>query len=138
MSAQRRSSTVNRRARGAASRRGTSGTVPAVPSSGDGDGSVGVAAEPATTSATMATGAAGAARSTPKMANRAEVPGNRRSRLDGIRRYLQDTRAELRRVTWPDQITVRNLTGVVIAVSAVMGLLLGGIDFVLLKLFEVL
>jgi preprotein translocase subunit SecE len=70
------------------------------------------------------------------MANRAEVPGNRRRRLDGVRRYLQDTRAELRRVTWPDQITVRNLTAVVIAVSAVMGILLGGIDFVLLRLFE--
>ncbi|HEV2529233.1 MAG TPA: preprotein translocase subunit SecE [Thermomicrobiales bacterium] len=129
MSAQRRSSTVNRRARGAATRRGAAAAAPAAPVT---DGAVSVATEPVTTGATTA----GASRGTPKMANRAEVPGNRRRRLDGVRRYLQDTRAELRRVTWPDQITVRNLTAVVIAVSAVMGILLGGIDFVLLRLFE--
>ena len=61
-----------------------------------------------------------------------------RGRFTGIERYLKDTRAELRRVTWPDQQTVRNLTAVVIGVSIVMGLLLGGIDFVLYKLFEAL
>jgi preprotein translocase subunit SecE len=125
MSAQRRSSAVNRRARGAAARRGTTTTIEAP----GGDGVVSATTEPTTTApATPA----------PKMATRADAAPARRSRLDGIRRYLNDTRAELRRVTWPDQITVRNLTGVVIAVSAVMGVLLGGIDFVLLRLFEAL
>ena len=73
-------------------------------------------------------------------ADRSRVPGNARrsDRLAGVTRYLTDTRAELRRVTWPDQLTLRNLTIVVIAVSAFMGLLLGGIDFILLKIFEAL
>jgi preprotein translocase subunit SecE len=55
-----------------------------------------------------------------------------------LRRWYNDTRAELRRVTWPDRETVRNLTIIVIAVSAFLGLLLGGIDYVLLQLFEAL
>ena len=67
-----------------------------------------------------------------------EQGGRQSDRLNGVRRYLNDTRAELRRVTWPDQVTLRNLTIVVIAVSAIMGLLLGGIDFVLLRVFEAL
>ncbi len=72
--------------------------------------------------------------------DRSRDQGNvrRNERLAGVTRYLNDTRAELRRVTWPDQLTLRNLTIVVIAVSALMGLLLGGIDFILLKIFEAL
>lgn len=83
--------------------------------------------------------AAASARPAPRMAASPREQGRRQSeRLNGVKRYITDTRAELRRVTWPDQITLRNLTIVVIAVSAVMGLLLGGIDFVLLRVFEAL
>ena len=42
----------------------------------------------------------------------------------------------MKKITWPDQQTTRNLTLVVIAVSTVLGLVLGGIDFVLFRLFE--
>ncbi len=42
------------------------------------------------------------------------------------------------KISWPDQETTRNLTLVVIAVSAVLGVLLGGIDYVLFRLFEAL
>ena len=49
-------------------------------------------------------------------------------------RYL-DTVAELKKVNWPDRETTKNLTLVVIAVSIVLGLLLGGIDFVLQSIF---
>ena len=39
-------------------------------------------------------------------------------------------------MSWPDKETTRNLTLLVIGMTTVLGLLLGGIDFVLLKLFE--
>ncbi|MEJ7762341.1 MAG: preprotein translocase subunit SecE [Thermomicrobiales bacterium] len=60
------------------------------------------------------------------------------ARTEGVRRLVADTRAELRRVNWPDQETTRALTIVVIAISAALGILLGGIDFVLFQLFEAL
>jgi len=41
-------------------------------------------------------------------------------------------------VIWPDRETTRNLTLVVIAVSIVLGILLGGIDYVLFQPFEAL
>lgn len=59
-------------------------------------------------------------------------------RTQGIRKLVRDTMTELRKVNWPDQETTRNLTVVVIGISTVIGLALGGIDFVLLKLLEAL
>ena len=56
-------------------------------------------------------------------------------RFEGLRGNYQDTVAELRKVNWPDRETTKNLTLVVIAVSIVLGLLLGGIDFVLQNIF---
>jgi preprotein translocase subunit SecE len=134
MSAQRRSSAANRRARGAATRRGGGGTATVPPVDEGSDGAVAVASQAVPAPASAPAGGKGPQ---PRMAARPEATG-RRARIDGVRRYINDTRAELRRVTWPDQLTVRNLTIVVIAVSAVMGLLLGGIDFVLFRLFEAL
>lgn len=60
------------------------------------------------------------------------------ARFDGVRRFSRDTWAEIKKVNWPDRETTRNLTLVVIAVSVVLGIMLGGIDYVLFKLFEVL
>jgi preprotein translocase subunit SecE len=59
-------------------------------------------------------------------------------RGERVAQIVRDTRSELRKVTWPDRDTTRNLTLLVIGVSTVLGLLLGGIDFGLLKLFEAL
>ena len=60
------------------------------------------------------------------------------SRLDQIRKSWLDTVAELKKVTWPDKETTKNLTLVVIAISAVLGALLGGLDWVLQQLFALL
>jgi preprotein translocase subunit SecE len=49
---------------------------------------------------------------------------------------IQDTWAEIKKVTWPDWPTTRNLTLLVILMATVLGILLGGIDFVLLRVFE--
>jgi len=44
--------------------------------------------------------------------------------------------SEIRKVNWPDQETARNLTFLVIGISVVLGIALGGIDYVLQRLFE--
>lgn len=57
-------------------------------------------------------------------------------RLSGVQKFYHDTMSEIRKVNWPTREQTLNLTVLVIALSLVMGLLLGGIDFVLLRLFE--
>lgn len=59
-------------------------------------------------------------------------------RFDGIRKFIRDTMSEIRKVIWPDRETTRNLTLLVVALSLVLGLLLGGIDYILFELFEAL
>lgn len=59
-------------------------------------------------------------------------------RMSGVQKFYYDTSSEIRKVVWPDRETTRNLTIVVIAMSVIMGFLLGGIDFVLFQLFEAL
>ena len=60
------------------------------------------------------------------------------SRIDEIKKQWFDTLAELKKVTWPDRETTKNLTLVVIAVSAVLGALLGGLDWILQQLFALI
>jgi preprotein translocase subunit SecE len=57
-------------------------------------------------------------------------------RLNGVEKFYHDTMSEIRKVQWPDREQTLNLTLLVIALSIVLGALLGGIDFVLLQLFE--
>lgn len=71
-----------------------------------------------------------------------ERPGNEprsglAGRMDGLKRSYRDTVAEIKKVNWPDQETTKNLTIVVIGISIVLGLLLGGVDFLLQTLFSV-
>jgi preprotein translocase subunit SecE len=60
------------------------------------------------------------------------------SKFDQIKKQWFDTVAELKKVTWPDKETTKNLTLVVIGISAVLGALLGGLDWVLQQLFALL
>lgn len=60
------------------------------------------------------------------------------NRFEGLQKFIRETMAEIKKVIWPDRETTRNLTLVVIAVSIVLGILLGGIDYVLFQLFEAL
>ncbi|HLU34652.1 MAG TPA: preprotein translocase subunit SecE [Thermomicrobiales bacterium] len=57
-------------------------------------------------------------------------------RFGGLRKFYNDTSSEIRKVVWPDRESTRNLTIVVIALSTILGFLLGGIDWVLFQLFE--
>jgi preprotein translocase subunit SecE len=58
------------------------------------------------------------------------------TRTQSVQRLFRDSMSEIRKVNWPDQETARNLTLLVVGISLVLGLALGGIDFVLQKLFE--
>ena len=51
--------------------------------------------------------------------------------------FFKEVREELKKVVWPSKEEVIRLTGVVVLVSATVGLYLGGADFILTKLFEV-
>jgi preprotein translocase subunit SecE len=55
-----------------------------------------------------------------------------------VRKVFDDTRAEMKKITWPDRETTRNLAIVVIGISVVLGIMLGGIDYVLFQIFEAL
>ncbi len=64
--------------------------------------------------------------------------GRVETRFDQIKKQWWDTVAELKKVTWPDRETTKNLTLVVIAISAVLGVLLGGLDWILQQVFALL
>lgn len=47
-----------------------------------------------------------------------------------IRRYVRETRGEMRKVTWPTRPEAQRLTAVVIAFTAVFAIFLGVLDFI--------
>jgi preprotein translocase subunit SecE len=53
---------------------------------------------------------------------------HRTTGAESVRRYLRESRIELRKVTWPTREQVTNLTIVVVVVCVVIALFLGGID----------
>jgi preprotein translocase subunit SecE len=61
--------------------------------------------------------------------------GGRRGRGNPLD-FIRDVRSELRKVHWPTQRETINLTVVVIALSAAVGLFLGGVDFVFQEFFR--
>lgn len=62
--------------------------------------------------------------------------GEKRGRFAGLQQLVRDTSSEIRKVTWPDKETTRTLTIVVIAMATVLGVLLGGIDAGLVRLWD--
>jgi preprotein translocase SecE subunit len=58
--------------------------------------------------------------------------------MERIRKLILDTWSEIKKISWPDGDTVRRLTGLVLAMAIALGLLLGGIDYILLKVFDAL
>ncbi len=56
----------------------------------------------------------------------------------GILRYLRETRAELRKVSWPTQKEALNLTYIVLLVTLVFALVLGALDYVFSLIFQLI
>lgn len=52
--------------------------------------------------------------------------------------FLKEVRDELSKVVWPSRAEVIRLTAVVLIVSLVVGLFLGGVDFLLTKATEII
>ena len=52
--------------------------------------------------------------------------------------FFKEVRAELLKVSWPKRAEVIKLTGVVIGFSVAVGAYLGGLDFILTKITEIL
>ena len=46
----------------------------------------------------------------------------------GVKKYLRDTRGELKKIVWPNFATVARNTGVVLAMCAVTGVVIVGVD----------
>ncbi len=59
----------------------------------------------------------------------------RQKKENAIVRYIKETRAELRKVTWPTREEAINLTVIVVAVTAGMAAFLGVVDYLFSKLF---
>ena len=52
------------------------------------------------------------------------------SEPNAVVKYFNDTRAELRRVTWPTRDETKNLTSIIVAVTIVMAIFLGMLDYI--------
>ena len=52
--------------------------------------------------------------------------------------FLKETKDELQKVSWPSRDEVIRLTFVVIFASLIVGLFLGGADFIFTKLIELI
>lgn len=52
--------------------------------------------------------------------------------------FLMETRDELKKVTWPTQKEVTRLTLLVIAISLIVGLFVGGLDLLFTKIMEII
>lgn len=71
-----------------------------------------------------------------KAQERAAKP--RSGRLAALRRLVADLRSEWRKITWPDRETTRKLTLLVIGLATVLGLILGAVDALFVRLWHLL
>lgn len=62
----------------------------------------------------------------------------RQKKENPIIKYLKETRAELRKVSWPSREEALNLTAIVMAVTMAMAVFLGVMDYVFSKLFSLI
>ena len=51
-----------------------------------------------------------------------------------LRRYVAESWSELKKVTWPTRLQVRNLTVLVFVISAIIGVFIAAVDFVFFQL----
>lgn len=51
--------------------------------------------------------------------------------------FLKEVKAELGKVSWPSRETIIRLTGVVVGVSVLVGVYLGGLDYLFTKTMEI-
>ncbi len=59
-------------------------------------------------------------------------------RVAALRRLAADLRSEWRKISWPDRETTRKLTLLVIGLATVLGLILGAVDALFVRLWHLL
>lgn len=69
-------------------------------------------------------------------ASEAKRPTDDNGIVQRTRRYLEQTRSELRKVTWPTRDEATNLTIMVVIVLIVMAAILGVVDVAFTSLFR--
>lgn len=52
--------------------------------------------------------------------------------------FVKEVRSELAKVTWPERSDVIRLTAIVIAISLIVGLYLGGLDMIFTEMLKYL
>ena len=52
--------------------------------------------------------------------------------------YLKEVKSELTKITWPKKEEVIRLTTIVFVFSGIVGIYLGGLDYIFTKMLEVL
>lgn len=52
--------------------------------------------------------------------------------------FLKEVKAELLKVTWPTRKEAIRLTGIVLIISVIVGLYIGGLDYIFTKITEFL
>ena len=55
-----------------------------------------------------------------------------------IVKFLKEVKSELKKVRWPNQKELIKLTTVVIIVTIIVSIYIGGLDFIFAKLMEIL
>jgi len=53
-------------------------------------------------------------------------------------KFVQEARAELKKVIWPTRTETIKLTGLVIAITVAVGIYIGGIDYILSQVLKLL
>ena len=56
--------------------------------------------------------------------------------VERVREFVREVLAEFRKVTWPSRQELANSTVVVVAVTVVLALFLGGVDIALARVVE--
>lgn len=49
-------------------------------------------------------------------------------RMKDFQIFIEDVQSEVKRVTWPDQIQVRNATAVILVFVFILAIIIGGMD----------
>ncbi len=51
-------------------------------------------------------------------------------RMKDFQLFIEDVQSEVKRVTWPDQVQVRNATGVILVFVLILAIIIGAMDAV--------
>ncbi len=59
-------------------------------------------------------------------------------RLDRVRKFTVEVQAEMKKVTWPDWLQLRNATGVIIVFVVIVAAIIGLMDLVFRKIVDLI